>query len=387
MKLSYSKKIDTWAALTVFSLVLFGVVMIYSASVIVGYSLFNDDKHFFIRQIIWALGGFVGMVITANIDYRLWKKWASLMLGATFILLISVFIFSKGEINGAHRWINLAGQSFQPSELAKLTFILYLSAWLVERQNKLDSVYETFLPYLGVLAVISFLMLRQPDLGTLTIILVSAVSIYLVAGLTWKQMVLGVVLVGLSLGLVTSSSSYMRDRVRTFLNPGNDTQGISYHVNNIAIAIGSGGVTGLGFGESKQKLRYLPEPQTDSIFAIITEELGFIWSEMLILAYVFLLSRGYRIAMQAPDMFGRLVAVGITTWFGFQAFINLGSMLHIVPLVGVPLPFVSYGGTNLVISLLAVGILLNISRFAETDTEPTKKKGPRKTGRNYAYTS
>ena len=363
------KQADRWLGLTIFGLLLFGIIMVYSASVIAGHTMFNDDRFFVKRQIIWAILGVVGLLVTANIDFHIWKKWAGWMLGITFILLISVFLFSKGEINGAHRWILLLGQTFQPSELAKLTFIIYLSAWLTERKNKMGSLSETFIPYAGVLAVVSVLMLKEPDFGTLSIILAAAIAIYFVAGLTWKQAVIGLMVFALAVTAVSLSSPYRRQRLMTFINPSSDPSGASYHVKNIAIAVGSGGWRGLGFGESRQKRLFLPEPYTDSIFAVITEELGFVSAEILILVYCFLIYRGYLIAARTPDRFGQLMAVGITTWFAFQAFINLGSMVSLVPLVGVPLPFISYGGTNLVISLAGAGLLLNISRFANIDPE------------------
>jgi cell division protein FtsW len=355
------QKTDRMLAVTTFGLVLFGIAMVYSASVVVA-SLppFLDDKFFVKRQIIAAILGFVGMLITANIDYRQWKKWAGAMLVITFGLLLSVLLFSKGEINGAHRWILIGGQTFQPSELAKLTFIIYLSAWLVRQKDEIGSITRTFIPYVIILGLVSALMLKEPDFGTLMIIIIPAIIIYYVAGLTWKQVVLGLLVVALS-GAVVLTSPYRRDRVLTFLNPSRDPAGSSYHIKNISIAIGSGGAWGLGFSKSKQKRRFLPEPYTDSIFAVISEELGSVRSVFLIAVFCFLLYRGFLVAQFAPDLFGKLLAVGITSWFGFQAFINLGSMLHIVPLVGVPLPFVSYGGSNLVISLLAMGILLNIS--------------------------
>lgn len=375
----YGKKVDKVTAITIFGLALFGLAMIYSSSVIVGYLLFGDDKHFFKRQIIWLILGFIGMIIASNIDYRNWQKWAGAMLGVTFVLLISVFFFSVGEINGAHRWISFGGQTFQPSELAKLTFILYLSGWLVQRQNSLADIQKTFIPFLAVLFAISFLMLKQPDFGTLSIILVAAISIYFVAGLTWKQIGIGAVIVIVGSVLIVGLSPYRLKRLTTFLDPVQDTSGKAYHIYNISLALGSGGLTGVGFGESKQKLRYLPEPQTDSIFAIIAEELGFIISTFLIGALAFLVYRGYYIASRAPDLFGRLVASGITSWIAFQTFINLSSMMHIVPLVGVPLPFISYGGTNLVISLFAMGILLNISRYrVEGESISSNKRSVRR---------
>lgn len=379
MAASTIRKADIWLGITVFGLTIFGIIMIFSASVITGHIFFHDDFYFLKRQLIWAILGGVGVIVMANIEYHFWKQWAGWMLGITLLLLASVFLFKTQEINGAHRWIILFGQSFQPSELAKLTFIIYLSAWLVERKQEVGNIVHSFVPYLGVLLLISVLMLKEPDFGTLTIILVPAMAIYFVAGLTWKQIILGISILILGIGL-SFTSQYRRDRLNTFLHPTNDASGTSYHTKEIAIAIGSGGWRGLGFNESKQKRLFLPEPYTDSIFAVITEELGYFWSEVLILVYCFLLYRGYLIAVRSTDLFGKLLAVGITSWFGFQAFINLGSMVRLVPLVGVPLPFISFGGTNLVISLLAVGLLLNISRHGTIDEVVSRKVGKSKTG-------
>jgi len=369
---------DIVLLISIISVVLFGVIMIYSASVIVGLTDYNDPKYFFKRQIIWAILGIISMAITANIDYRVWKKWAGSLLVITLVLLLSVFLFSKGAVNGAHRWIGVGTLSFQPSELAKFTFVVYISAWLCKQQEKIGSLIETFLPFLGMLAVISVLMLMEPDFGTLSIMLVSAISVFTVAGMTWQELIAGFGALAVSLSAILAVP-YRRNRILTFFNPQNDTSGISYQVKNIAIAIGSGGWFGVGYGASAQKRLFLPEPHTDSIFAVITEELGFVIATAVVAVFLLILYRGYRIAAQAQDTFGRLLAIGITSWFAFQAFINLASMLHLVPLVGVPLPFISYGGTNLVISLAAVGVLLNISRQRSTSgkaeqTAPTRQR-------------
>lgn len=358
------KRADVTLIITITALVLFGVVMIYSASVIVGYEFFKDPQYFFKRQIFSAVIGLVALIVMANVDYRVWQKWAGWMLGITLFLLVSVFFLSRGQINGAHRWIDLGPLTFQPSELAKLTFLIYLSGWLAKREGQMRDIVGTFLPFVAVLAIVSFLLLREPDFGTLTVFFTSAVAVYLVAGMTWQQVILGAGGVFAALGAILSTP-YRRARILTFLDPTQDTGGISWHVKNIAIAIGSGGWFGLGFGASGQKRLFLPEPHTDSIFAVITEELGFVVATLVVLAFIFFAYRGFRVALRAQDAFGRLLAVGITSWITFQAFINLASMAHLVPLVGIPLPFISYGGTNLVISLAAVGVLLNISRQGE----------------------
>jgi cell division protein FtsW len=352
--------------------------MIYSASVILGLQDFNDPQYFFKKQIFSAFLGFTGMVLMANIDYRIWQKWASLMLGVTLVLLLSSLFLGSGAINGAQRWVAIGSFSFQPSELAKLTFLMYVAAWLAKRHTNMRDMLGTFLPFLLMLGLVCFLLIRQPDFGTLAVFFSSAVAVYLVAGMTWPQFVIGLGTVAVALTSILAEP-YRRARVLTFLNPEEDTSGTAWHVKNIAIAIGSGGWFGLGFGASGQKRLFLPEPHTDSIFAVITEELGFVVATIVILAFVLLAYRGYRIALRAPDTFGRLLAVGITSWFAFQAFLNLASMAHIIPLVGVPLPFISYGGTNLVISLAAIGVLLNISR--QGMNEAAEKVVPVRKGR------
>lgn len=368
------RKIDSFLAIGIVSLVLFGMVMVYSSSVVIGLTKFDDAQFFFKRELIYVVLGLATFVAASLVDYRVWQKSAKWMLILTFVLLISVFIFSKGEINGAHRWIIFGGFSFQPAELAKFTFLAYLAAWLVQRKENIESIKDTFLPFAGVLLAVSILMLMQPDFGTLTVIVVSSLALFWVAGMTWKQLGLGAICVAIGLSIVLAAP-YRRERLAAYFNPEADTSGVAYHVKNISIAIGSGSWFGLGFGESKQKRLFLPEPHNDSIFAITVEELGFLVSTLLIMTISFVLYRSYRVAMYAPDMFSRLLATGITTWFAYQAFLNLAAMLQLVPLKGVPLPFISYGGTNLIISLLAAGVLINISRHMKIENadEPLQR--------------
>ncbi len=371
-------KSDRVLGLTVFGLVLFGIVAVYSASsVVAALPPFNNPTLFVTRQVLYAGLGIVGMMVAAGIDYKTWQRNAGWMLILTFALLCSVFFFSRGEINGAHRWINLGPINFQPSELAKFTLIAYTSAWLVKQRDHIGTL-SVFGVFLAILALISALMLAQPDFGTLVILLVPAIAVYLVAGMNWKQMIFGLVLAAVALGGIAIAAPYRLERVTTFLHPEKDTTGAAYHVKNIEIAVGTGGVTGLGFGNSKQKRRFLPEPYTDSIFAVITEELGFIRATLLAAVLIFVACRGLLIAYAVDEPFGKLMAVGISVWFGFQTIMNLAAMLHLVPLVGVPLPFISYGGTNLVISLSAVGVLLNISKVRREGVEPSFMPNVRK---------
>jgi cell division protein FtsW len=380
-------KIDSLLAIGIVGLVLFGAVMIYSASVIVGITQFHDAQFFFKREIMYAFLGLLAFVAAANVNYKFWQQSAPWLLGLTFVLLLSVFIFSKGEINGAHRWIVLGGFSFQPSELVKFTFIAYLAAWFSQRKEKVTSITETFVPFAAIMLAVSVLMLLQPDFGTLTVMVMAALAVFWVAGMTWKQFGIGLVCIVIGLTVVLSAG-YRQDRLKAYFT--NDQQKdcndpTYYHVCNISIAIGSGGWFGLGFGESRQKRLFLPEPHTDSIFAIIVEELGFVVSTLVLMAIGFVLYRSYRVAIYAPDMFSRLLAIGVTTWFAYQGFLNLAAMLQLVPLKGVPLPFISYGGTNLVVSLFAAGVIVNISRYLEIKSaQPSVKDAPRKRSVRYA---
>ncbi len=377
------RKLDTPLAIGIVSLVLFGVVMIYSASIIVSLDNTSDPQFYFKRQLMWVVLGLILMAVASVTDYRNWEKLAKWMLPACLILLLSVFVLGKADvINGAQRWINLGFFSFQPSEVVKLLFSVYLAAWFAQRKEEVRS-WNTFGTFMGVVTVISLLMLRQPDFGTLTVIIVAAISIYVVAGMTWKQAVAGglILIIGAAAAL---SVPYRRERVLTFLNPERDQSGASYQVKNISIAVGSGGWFGLGFGQSGQKRLFLPEPHTDSIFAIVVEELGFIVGALLVLAIFFVIYRCYRVALRAPDDFSRYLATGITTWFAYQSFLNLSAMLQLVPLKGLPLPFISYGGSYLLVTMVAAGVLLNISRHTTEGpvlTEQNKAAGRRTTAR------
>jgi cell division protein FtsW len=364
------KSIDTYLAIAVVTLTLFGLVMVYSASVIKGLTLPQADPAFFFkRHLVYIILGLGSMAVLSNIDYKFWQKHAKWMLLASLLLLLSVFLFSKGNINGAQRWIILGGFSFQPAEVVKFTFLAYLSAWFCQRKDSVANFKETFIPFIGICAVISFLMLQQPDFGTLTVMLISAAAVYWTAGMSWKHLGLTLLIAGIGLAGALSVP-YRRARIVAFLNQNQTTQVNSgqpkdaavYHSDNINIAIGSGGWFGLGFGESKQKRLFLPEPQTDSIFAIIVEELGFLISTLLIGLITFVLYRVFRIAETAPDMFSKLLVTGVASWLAYQSMLNLAAMLQLAPLKGIPLPFVSYGGTNIIVTLATIGVVLNISR-------------------------
>ncbi len=361
---SYKKRktADYFLMILVFVLAVFGLIMIYSVSKYLSLQVTNQasDKYYLIRQLI-SLG--IGLVIWAifqSIDYKYWQKHAETMLWVTIILLGSVFLF-RGE--SGSRWINLFGLGFQPSEFAKLSMIIYLSGWLASKKESGD-IDKSFLSFLVFVGGVSLMMLVQKDLGTLSVILIIAASIFFAAGAKLSNLAIGGTLGVFLVWLAIKIEPYRMQRLTAFLNPNSGSLSTSYHIRNALIAIGSGGLWGLGFGQSRQKYLYLPEAQTDSIFPIIAEELGFLRASAVIIVYALIAYRGYTIARRAPDSFSQLVAVGITTWIIWQAFVNLAAMMALLPLTGVPLPFISYGGTSLIAFLAAVGILLNISKYA-----------------------
>lgn len=356
-------KIDYWLLFLVFGLCIFGLLMIYSSSAVLSFEQYGVNNYYFKKQLISLVIGLIFMIIASFIDYRFWKKYAVLFLFITILLLIGVFIFS-GSTGGAQRWIQIGSISIQPSEIAKLTFIIYLAAWLEKKQEQVKDFKYGFLPFLVILGIIGFLIIKQPDMGTMSVIVATGIVMFFVSGASLLHLGIGVgFLIGLFL-LLVKSAPYRLQRFLVFLNPSGEKLGAGYHINQALLAIGSGGIWGLGFGQSKQKYLYLPEPHTDSIFAIITEELGFLRVFLVVLVFLLIVLRGYKIAKNAPDCFSTLLAAGITTWIVIQFFVNIGAMIGILPLTGIPLPFVSYGGSSLIVLLIGVGILLNISRQA-----------------------
>lgn len=319
-----------------------------------------------IKQIVIGLiGGGISAFVISQIPYTTYKKYAFHIFVATLILTFAVFIpglgFSHG---GATRWISVLGFSFQPSEILKLGFIIYLAAWLSKNQKRNHMFKEGLLPVGIIFGIVSLSLLFQPDNDTLAVILATGTIMYFVAGASWKHIGL-IVLTGIiGIGIVATARPYVRDRIATFIDPSRNTQGSSYQINQSLIAIGSGGFFGRGFGQSVQKFNYLPEPIGDSIFAVAAEEFGFVGSVVLLLAFLSFTLRGYFIASKSKDMFGRLLIVGIITLIITQSVINMSAMMGIIPLSGIPLVFVSHGGTALLIALASIGIILNVSKTA-----------------------
>lgn len=350
-----SRGTDWWLVGLVLGLTAFGLIMVGNVSVVEAYRDFGDKLYYLRLQAQWVGLGFLAFLVASFFDYRRLKLLALPLLIFTLICLVLVLIPALGvSILGARRWLEIGPIRFQPAELAKLTFVLYLSSFFTNKKSAL--------PFLIILGLMVMLIMLEPDLGTTVVLCATSLAVYFASGAPlWQIGLIGLAGMAGGAGLIFLSA-YRRERLATFLNPTSDPLGASYHIRQILIALGSGGLFGVGLGQSRQKYEYLPAVTTDSIFAVIAEELGFIGSVAILLLFLFLIWRGFKIASRAPDDFGKLLAVGITSWVGFQALVNLGAMVAIIPLTGVPLPFISYGGSSLVLVLTGMGILINISR-------------------------
>lgn len=353
---SQKKQVDLTLLLTVGILIVFGLIMVYDASAIQGLRDFKDSLYYIRQQLIWVALGIAAMLFFIRLDYKKFKPFGTPILIGSLVLLLAVFIPGLGAAGGgAHRWLRLGGVTIQPAEIIKLTGVIYL-AMLFEKRVRLFP----FLMLLGTVTLITAVL--QRDLGsTIVFVLTSGLIYFAAGGAIWHFLIVAPLGILASLLLILTSS-YRIKRVLAFLDPFSDPQGYTYHISQVLIALGSGGLFGLGLGHSRQKFEYIPEVSTDSIFGIIGEEMGFVGGSLLIALFALLLLRGFRIAANTEDNFGKILALGLTSWLGIQAIVNLSSMTALLPLTGVPLPFISYGGSALVANMVAVGILLNISK-------------------------
>lgn len=319
-----------------------------------------------------VVGGLLALIITSNIHYRIWRKYAFYFFIATILLTLCVFIPGFGMSHGgARRWIALGSFSLQPAELLKIAFVIYAATWLSGMQKYIHTFTKGTLPFIGILGVVGLVMLAQPDTDTYAIMAAAGGAMFIVAGGRWRDIVLLISAGMLMLVLLAFTRPYVMDRILTFANPASDPHGKGYQIQQSLIAVGSGGITGRGFGQSIQKFEYLPEPISDSIFAVYSEEFGFIGSFLLVTLFTIFAFRGYKLATHVPDMFGTLLVVGFITLIITQTFLNIAAMLGIAPLSGLPLPFISHGGTALLATLASVGIVLNVSKYAHTKKAPT----------------
>ncbi|MFU7516890.1 stage V sporulation protein E [Clostridium sp. HCS.1] len=362
------KSID-YALLCGLLLLLFiGVVMVYSSSSY--YALYQKDvyntEYYFIKEITWVIVGIIGMAATMSIDYHIYKKFTPWLVMITLALLVLV-LFIGADINGAVRWIRLGPLSFQPSELAKYVMVLYLALLIDKRKGKIKKFGEGTIFYLCIAAVFAVLILLEKNLSITAIIMMVAFIMILVGGAKISHL-LSLIPVGLAAGLaLIFTQSYRLDRLTSFLNPWADPSGDSYQLIQSLYALGSGGIFGVGLGNSRQKALFMPEPHNDFIFSIIGEELGLIGCIFIIVLFMFIVIRGATIAVKARDNYGFLLAIGIISVIALQALINIAVVSGSMPVTGVPMPFISYGGTSLVFNLGAMGILLNISRQSKDE--------------------
>ncbi len=347
-------------------LIVFGLVALISASTPVGYAKFHDTYFFVKRQLLFGLlPGLILFLITTKISYRLWQRFAWLVYGATLFLLVLVFVPGAGTvINGSRSWLSIDGFNVQPAEFAKFGVIIMAAALLAARRASWDRWQESLLPILAILAPSFLLVVAQPDVGTLSIMAVIIFMMLFIGGVPARFLAVLGGLAVVAFAILVMIAPYRATRLTTFLRPELDPRGVGYHINQAFLAVGSGGFWGLGFGNSRQKFEYLPEVSADSIYAVIAEEGGFMVGAGLVILFVLLGWRGFKLAQAASDPFARLVTSGMVVWILWQAFLNIGAMVGVLPLTGVPLPFISHGGSAIVAMLIGFGVVTNVSKEA-----------------------
>jgi cell division protein FtsW len=363
-----NNKIDRIFFSIVLSLIIIGVIMFISASL--GILNKNESKFYAVifNQLIFGLiGGLVALFFGLRIPYKFWRQYSLPLFIASIIATTLVFVPGLGfEHGGSRRWIDVFGVSIQPVEFLKIGFIIYFAAWLSWVKNRVKDFRFSLLPLIVLLGIIAAVLINQPDTKSIILITVTALVMLFVSGTPWKY-ILGLFLIAIiAFSILAFTTPYLRNRVNTFLNPGANGSTSSYQIQQSLIAIGSGGIAGRGLGQSIQKFNYLPEPQGDSIFAVVGEEVGFVGSVLIICLYVAFAMRGFRVAHYAPDSFSKLFVIGIITIITAQSFMNIASIIGVFPLTGVPLVFMSHGGTALLLDIGLMGIVLNISKFQKT---------------------
>jgi cell division protein FtsW len=368
-------KIDSWLLTIVLALLCIGLVTVYSASSFESSVNFGDASYYFQKQLLWVLLGIPAMLITMRVDYRQWRRVSLAGMAIVVPLLVIVLKFGT-NVYGASRWLAL-GQvfSFQPSELTKLILALYIADWLARKGNQVGTFLYGLAPFVILIGLILGLVLLENDMGTTIIIAGLTTAMFFTAGANIVQFLLAMGCGGV-IFLTQAFHGYRLYRITGFLDPFQHITSINLQLYQSLLALGSGGWLGVGLGASRQKTGYLPFPYTDSIFAIIGEELGFIGCTIIIVLFLFLAFRGFRLARRTQDVYGALLATGITTWLVLQAMINIGASTGTIPYTGIPLPFISFGGSSLLVSMAAIGVLLNISRYIQ---EPETPALPRRT--------
>jgi len=360
--MTFRRDVDTSLLLLTISLTCIGVVMVYSSSAIMAEERFQDGFYFLKRQLFYTLVGFVLMAFTTYFNYKNWRKLAVAALLGSIALLALLFVPGFGvRVGGAMRWLRLPGLTIQPAELVKLTLVLYLAHSLTRKREKVRSFLKGYFPYMVVLGLLLGMLLKQPDLGSAMIIAGVAMSMLIVAGVRWRYILPTIIMTLPVVYFLIMQVDYRRRRIMAFLDPWDDPFDTGFQIIQSLVAFGKGGVLGQGLGIGEQKLFYLPEAHTDFIFSVIGEELGLVGTLIVAALFLMLVLCGIRIALHCQEPFGRNLAFGLSLLLGLEAFVNLAVCMGLLPTKGLALPFISYGGTSLVVSLIAVGILLNIS--------------------------
>jgi cell division protein FtsW len=347
------------------ALVLLGLVIVYSASFAMGIVAFDDSHYFVVRQGLWAVIGLGLLVGLMRMDYRMLRYVSPLLMLAALVGLAAVLVPGIGiERNGASRWLALGPlPPIQPSEFAKLALIVYVSAWLAGKGTSVRSFALGFVPFVTMVGMVAGLVILEPDLGTTIVIVLTTMTLFFVAGASLTHLLTLVTIGGVAAAFLILAAGYRADRFFAFLSAEDDPAGRGFHTLQLLIALGSGGVGGLGLGVSRQKFFYVPGAHTDGVFAIVGEELGFIGAVVVIAIFAVLIYRGFRVIVRARDEFGALLAVGVISWIAYQTIINIGGITRSIPMTGIPLPFLSYGGSALAATLAGIGIVLSVSRY------------------------
>lgn len=355
--------VDRSVLIATYLLALVGLVMVFSASGVMAESRYGDATYFLKRQALWLLIGFLMLHWAAGQNYAIWKSLTPILLGVTLLLLALVLVPVLGtEINGARRWFRVAGFSVQPAEFCKLVVVLYLAWFLFRKEEDLTNFKKGVLAPVLVVGVFSVLVLLEPDMGTAVVMVLVLLTVLFLGGARLHHLVGFVTALVPVAYFLIMESEYRRRRLLSFLDPWQDPQGAGFQLTQSFVALGNGGIMGVGLGEGRQKLFFLPEAHTDFVLALVGEELGFLGTALLIGLFTLIVIKGFRIAGQAPDAYGRYLASGVTLLIGIQALINAGVVAGLLPTKGLTLPFVSYGGSSLIVSFVAVGILLSVSR-------------------------
>ncbi|QWU13466.1 cell division protein FtsW [Paenibacillus sophorae] len=373
----------------------FGLIMVFSSSsalTLVDKKFGHDPLYFLKKQIIWAVLGTVVMFVSMNIPYTKFKKWYAPLFVITLVLLL--FVATTEGINGASSWMSIGGLGIQPTELAKLSIILYLAALITKKGERLRDLKTGYIPVMVIVGIVAGLIMLQPDLGSCIILVATSGLVIFAGGASLKHILASIGLLILGVGLVlgakmmidslsphteqaAANKDYRQGRIEAFIDPFQDPDGAGYNIRQSLTALGEGGLGGSGIGKGVQKLHYLPYPYTDFIFAVIGEELGFAGTLLFLLVYLYFIWRGILVALRCKDPFGTLIGIGVMGLIAIQAFVNIGGVTKTIPLTGVTLPFISYGGSSLLVTMLSMGIMLNISRESARPTREEHTKSVR----------